>query len=390
MHHAERSSIHASSSEAARGDGERSRTSAVAARRAAMCMVMGAALLGAWWRLAGRPGSWAHPKSAHAVTDQLPGRAEQTARIEAALAEADRRAGLAVDAAVARVRARFAEHRAGVPGFCEEVTGWGVRVRVTALSVGDAWRRARVSLGIDQRRPESVGAVERDIAARFTRRVLPNGAVESAVSDALAALDDELAAIRAEAWSRVDLALSADEGRARADARPRAPERMLEVASPRLARGAVDAATDGAATLIAGSFAAALGEQAAAQVGGRVLTLLAGGATAAGMSVGGAGGALGGPAGVATGLAAGVAVGAAVDWWLTDAFRARLKAEIDASLDAAEEAVIEGDPEPLDPAVIDAGHRWTGVRALASDAARAQSKAMRAAAVARLRAEGAS
>lgn len=341
-----------------RADKPNGRLGGAPALRAGAMIVLGLGSLAAWW-------TWPRPAPTSALPVEAPTGAMESARVDPAVWFAEHvdplidrsqeRNLAAVDAAVARLRERFAAHRAGVRPFAESVTSWGSRFAIAKRMPADWWDKLFGEGEGDERT-----RVERYVMGRFRAHVMDELSVQTAVQEAIAGLAADLEANRNLLWSEVELALH------EADAPIAAPagdfgafQRAADMQAAAMASGwASDSLVNGVAAFAVSAAGGLLAEQAAAQVLARIGAAAAsagastaagavagGSAVAGGAGVGAGGGALGGPVGAVVGFGVGIAVGAVIDWKMTDSFRDRLEEDLLAYLDGIERSVLDGTAE---------------------------------------------
>lgn len=341
-----------------RADTPNGRLGGAPALRAAAMVVLGLGGLAAWWTWPRPTPTSALPVESSVVAPDLP-RVDRAAwfaeHVEPLIDRSQERNRAAVDAAVSRLKERFAAHRAGVRPFAESVTSWGARFAIAKRMPADWWDQL-----FGEGDGEERSRVERYVMGRFRAHVMDELSVQTAVHEVIAGLAADLEANRNLLWSEVELAMR------EADAPIAAPagdfgafQRAADMQAAAMASGwASDSLVNGVAAFAVSAAGGMLAEQAAAQVLARIGAAAAsagastaagavagGSAVAGGAGVGAGGGALGGPVGVVVGLGVGIAVGAVIDWKMTDSFRDRLEEELLAYLDGIERSVLEGTPE---------------------------------------------
>ncbi len=248
--------------------------------------------------------------------------------VDPALDEADAADAAAVERALSVIHSAFDTYRAGVPAFCDDLSSWGTRAGVVKRTVRGWFAGGGKA---------SVESYARD---KFEHHVLPQNALNSAITRARETLAIDLEANRNILRARLDAALART-----LDPHDPALHHLTDVRArfddalaTALGRRAASSVGSGVIAFVAGTAGSILAEQAVAQIIARAGVSAAAGAAGAG----GAAGAAGGPVGVAVGLGVGLVVGAGIDWWMTEEFKEKVSAETLAYLNGLEARVVDG------------------------------------------------
>lgn len=242
----------------------------------------------------------------------------------------------AADRCIARIAESFEQYRAGVDGFCEEITGIGTRFGVLRRMPANWWYEH--------------DTITPYINRKFEKHIFSEDQLKKDLGAALAAFREDLRANRGSLLSAVKVAVSESMlphmEMPDYDAFDR---QVVNDLSDYAARRAEDSVYQGIVSLIASEVAAV----AATDIVTRLMATFAytaaleataaGGAAAGGAAAGGAGGTVAGPVGTAIGAGVGLVVGILVDWWMTDSFKAKLSDDLDEYLVKLRDGIIDGD-----------------------------------------------
>jgi hypothetical protein len=269
--------------------------------------------------------------------------------LEPLLNDATSRNQKSAEHAIVRLHQEFEKFRAGVPGFADDVTSWGMRGKTVMGMIKDKWKNYWKS----KDDPDSE-EVKKTVLERFEARIMSRDGIKIAIQGAIDQFGEDVTASRNRLLMEAKLALSTKDVQLAFplpdfDAFQR---KLNEHMAESLQVQAADSIANALVTFVASGVAGWAAEQLMA----RIITLLTeeallagveaatvgGGTTAGGGVIGGAAGWLGGPAGAVIGIGLGITVGALIDWWMTDSFKAQLTEQLTAYLNNLERDLIDG------------------------------------------------
>src|SRR5919109_455596 len=245
--------------------------------------------------------------------------------LEPLLNDATSRNQQSAEHALIRLHQEFEKFRAGIPGFADDVTSWGMRWRASIGMLKDTWKNYWKS----RDDPESE-EVKKTMRERFEARIMSRDGMTIAMQGAMDQFGEDVTASRNRLLMEAKLALSTKDMQLAFplpdfDAFQR---QLNEYMAENLQVHAADSIANALVTFVASGVAGWAAEQLMA----RIITLLTeeamlagveaatvgGGTTAGGGGMGGAGGWVGGPGGAGIGIGGGLTVGAVVVWWVTE------------------------------------------------------------------------
>ena len=269
--------------------------------------------------------------------------------LEPLLNDATSRNQQSAEHALIRLHQEFEKFRAGIPGFADDVTSWGMRWRASIGMLKDTWKNYWKS----RDDPESE-EVKKTVRERFEARIMSRDGMTRAMQGTMDQFGEDVTASRNRLLMEAKWALrTQDVPLAFPLPDFDAFQRQLHASMAENLQGhAADSIANAVVTFVASGVAGWAAEQLMA----RIITLLTeeamlagveaatvgGGTTAGGGVMGGAAGWLGGPAGAVIGIGVGLTVGAVIDWWMTESFKAQLTAQLTAYLTNLERDLIDG------------------------------------------------
>lgn len=271
--------------------------------------------------------------------------------------------------AIQTFRDHFAEFRKGIPGFTEDLTGWGTRFGVVSNWTKDKWD----AWWNENENANRLGVYVHD---KFRDHILSEEELEAAFTDSITQYTGDLMANRNSLLSEMKVVLTSEQ----IPVQVRVPEKEFEQFAARTQQYFSDLAQKLGEKSVASGVVAFVGGQfigwgatqvtmvtirsltpiIAASLSGPIITgimtpvatgvashfaatgLAAGGATVAFSISGGAGGTTVGPIGTGVGLVVGLVVGGVADWWMSARFEEKTASEINAMLYVMEKQIVEG------------------------------------------------